>query len=122
MNPDTMAWLWPVIATFFAVMFLLGALSPGKFSATSRLGLVDLAITAVVGLVLVRTLGSWNVVPPAVWFVPAGITVAGCVCAVHRWGALPLSKPGKPRSRSIVSTTASAVILLLVSAVVLIPG
>lgn len=122
MTPDGFAWLWPIIATFFAAGFVLGGVPKGPFAAPGRLALVDLALTAVVGLVLLRALGAWNVVPIVVWFVPAGLTVAGCVLAAVRWTALPTFKPGKRPLHGVLSTAASAVITVAVSAVVLVPA
>ncbi|MFG1941914.1 serine hydrolase domain-containing protein [Nonomuraea sp. NPDC048826] len=100
----------------FAGLGLLYAAFRG--SGLDRVSVVSRVLWAALFLALGHTAGGWDVVPPFVWALGAGVLGAGLGAALTRWPGLPVS--AKPVKWHTWLSPALAVALLAGLAVVLV--
>lgn len=109
---------WPRVA-----ITLGGALIAGLIVLANRrpdrLGVVRDVASGVFVLLVVRSIGSWDVVPPVVWLLGAGGLAAAAVAKARRWPELPVRVAGRPWVRVAGAAFPVALCAALVLAVTL---
>jgi len=92
-NPDFRPLIFALVFPFAGLGLLYSAFrNPGL----DRLSVVRRGLWAALFLGLAYTAGGWDVVPPFVWALGAGVLAAAIAACAARWPALPLSaKPVK---------------------------
>ncbi|MEV0616601.1 serine hydrolase domain-containing protein [Nonomuraea sp. NPDC050404] len=83
-----------VVMVVFAFGGLGLAVSAARGRVPDRLSAVGRWLTALLLVVVARNGGPWDVVPPLVWIVGAGVLAAAAALTVVRWPGLPLSRGG----------------------------
>jgi hypothetical protein len=98
--------------------FAYSASRPGhRWGARDRLALFSGAAAAVFGLAFGRTYAPWDLMPAALWAVPAMATAWGILAAAWVWPILPSVTGRRPRLRlagTIVGVAVYAFLTVLI--------
>lgn len=111
--------LWVPLA--FAVSSVRAAIGSGGqiWVLRDRVEVIIGAAESAAMLAIGRALGSWDVVPPAVWGLAVGTALFALVLAALTWSALPMLRPDRrPATRwaYLVSEVVVASGLLILAA------
>lgn len=108
---------WPQVAitlggTLIAGLIVLANRRP------DRLGLVRDVSTGIFVLLVVRNIGSWDVIPPVIWVLGVGGFAAAAVAKARRWPEVPVRLHGRPWVRLAGAAFPVALCAALVRALV----
>ncbi len=98
---------------------LIGGLIVLANRRPDRLGLVRDVSTGIFVLLVVRNIGTWDVIPPVVWVLGVGGLAAAAVARGRRWPEMPVRLYGRPWVRLAGAAFPAAACAALVLAVTL---
>ncbi|HEY8472842.1 MAG TPA: hypothetical protein VIL37_09435 [Natronosporangium sp.] len=116
-------WLIPAAGIAFLLWypaaFAYSATAVGRRGgAKDRLALFVAAAGAGFGLAFGRSFGPWDLIPPALWAIPAALTAWGVLASIWQWPALPVVVGRRPRLRIATTVAGITTVVLLIVLIV----
>lgn len=116
---NVQGWICLALLLWFPMAFTFAASrTGGRGGYHDRRSVVTGFAEAALGLGIGHAIVPWDVIPPAVWAVPATITACGAVVVVRVWPTLPVVVGARPRLRLVGTALGVAFCAVVVAVMV----